>query len=113
MMLQQLEWQKSFIDCGISNEETKTYSESFAKNIIQRIEDLSKELLHDLGIAIIGDVLAILRTVKKDVKPHCRSIGVADSDQDSKIQKCTPHNATLPPVKAEITSPEFRRFKVD
>ena len=47
MALQQLEWQEFFIDCGIPDEDAKTYSETFAKNRIQGVEDLSKELLHE------------------------------------------------------------------
>ena len=113
MALQQLEWQEFFIDCGIPDEDAKTYSETFAKNRIQGVEDLSKELLHDLGITIRGDVLAILRIVQKDIKPHCGPIEVATPEHDSKVQKYKPHNATLPPVKAEMTHPEFRKFKVD
>ena len=46
-------------------------------------------------------------------KKHCRPIEVATTEQDCEIQKYKPQNATLPPVKAEMTHTEFKKFKVD
>ena len=62
MALQKLEWKEFFIDCGIPDEESESYAETFAKNRIQGVEYLSKELLENLGVTVIGDRLAILKT---------------------------------------------------
>ena len=51
-----VQWQKFFINCKIQNIEAKKYTEYFAERASYR--DLSKELLYDLGITIIGEVLA-------------------------------------------------------
>ena len=48
MALQKLEWKEFFIDCGIPDEESESYAETFAKNRIQGVEYLSKELLEIL-----------------------------------------------------------------
>ena len=115
MALEKLEWKEFFIDCGIPDEESETYADIFAKNRIQGVEYLSKELLQDLGVTVIGDRLAILKTaqVEEEVKPHRNPIEAADRDLDSKTSRYKPHNATLPPVKSEMTHPEFRKFRVD
>ena len=115
MALQKLEWKEFFIDCGIPDEESESYAETFAKNRIQGVEYLSKELLENLGVTVIGDRLAILKTaqVEEEVKPHRNPTEAADGDLNSKTSRYKPHNATLPPVKSEMTHPEFRKFRVD
>ena len=89
MALQKLEWKEFFIDCGIPDEESESYAGTFAKNRIQGVEYLSKELLENLGVTVIGDRLAILKTaqVEEEVKPHRNPTEAADGDLNSKTSR--------------------------
>ncbi|XP_063684468.1 uncharacterized protein C19orf47 homolog [Bolinopsis microptera] len=56
-------WKKFLIDAGIPVKAADSYTSSFVDNRISEsmVPDLSKSVLIDLGITIIGDVIAILK----------------------------------------------------
>jgi hypothetical protein len=60
-------WKTFFNDAGVPTNEIDTYASKFALNRIQTdmLVDLNKDYLNDMGITIIGDVIAILRRAKQ------------------------------------------------
>lgn len=59
-------WIKFFTDCGIPPSESTNYAITFTDNRIQKdmLMDLTKEYLSEMGIQILGDVIAILKHAK-------------------------------------------------
>ncbi|CAL8353628.1 unnamed protein product [Lota lota] len=60
------EWIQFFKEAGIPAGLAVTYAVSFVDNRIQKnmLMDLSKEIMMDLGITVIGDIIAILKHAK-------------------------------------------------
>ncbi|TST73073.1 hypothetical protein Baya_12781 [Bagarius yarrelli] len=60
------EWIQFFKDAGIPPGMAATYAMSFVDNRIQKtmLMDLSKDIMMDLGITVIGDIIAILKHAK-------------------------------------------------
>uniref|UniRef100_H3CQL9 DUF5577 domain-containing protein n=1 Tax=Tetraodon nigroviridis TaxID=99883 RepID=H3CQL9_TETNG len=61
------EWIQFFKDAGIPAGLAVTYAVSFVDNRIHKnmLMDLSKDIMMDLGITVIGDIIAILRHAKQ------------------------------------------------
>ncbi|XP_056112348.1 uncharacterized protein C19orf47 homolog isoform X5 [Rhinichthys klamathensis goyatoka] len=61
------EWIQFFKDAGIPPGLAVNYAVSFVDNRIQKnmLMDLSKEIMMDLGITVIGDIIAILKHAKQ------------------------------------------------
>ncbi|XP_035239566.1 uncharacterized protein C19orf47 homolog isoform X2 [Anguilla anguilla] len=61
------EWIQFFKDAGIPPSLAVNYALSFVDNRIQKnmLMDLSKEIMMDLGITVIGDIIAILKHAKQ------------------------------------------------
>ncbi|KAM6973475.1 uncharacterized protein C19orf47 homolog [Aplochiton taeniatus] len=61
------EWIQFFKDAGIPAGLAVTYAVSFVDNRIQKnmLMDLSKEIMMDLGITVIGDIIGILKHAKQ------------------------------------------------
>ena len=100
----QAAWQDYLKSAGIPDTEAKTYAKALHDNRIYHPEDLNKEILKELGITIIGDQIAILKSAKQSNAP-------SEKPTSSKMT-FTPHIA-LPRVNAEMTQAEFRKFKTD
>ncbi|MED6242253.1 hypothetical protein ATANTOWER_002132 [Ataeniobius toweri] len=73
------EWIQFFKDAGIPAGLAVTYAVSFVDHRIQKnmLMDLSKDIMMDLGITVIGDIIAILKHAKqvyrqggKDIETH-------------------------------------------
>ena len=62
-----LAWFKFFQDCNLPDTISRNYSILFSNNRMQvdMLNELTKELLHEIGICAIGDVLSILKHVKE------------------------------------------------
>ncbi|XP_063061195.1 uncharacterized protein C19orf47 homolog isoform X5 [Engraulis encrasicolus] len=60
------EWIQFFKDAGIPPSMAVNYAVSFVDNRIQKtmLMDLSKDIMMDLGITVIGDIIAILKHAK-------------------------------------------------
>ena len=104
------EWEEFLEDAGIPGKEAKTYAKACMDNRNTCPTDLSKDILKELGISIIGDILAITKHAQAD----------EDSKQDGrmaceqlKATAKTKSTAKPPQVKAEMTKPEYRKFLVD
>eukprot|EP00117_Sycon_ciliatum_P048771 scpid62655/ scgid3874/ Uncharacterized protein C19orf47 homolog len=74
-MSSQFSWLGFFTDAGIPLREAEKYSLQFDDNRMKpdMLPDLTKELLNDLGISLIGDILAILRHSRQVQKQLERS----------------------------------------
>lgn len=59
-------WEAFFKDAHIPTKQATEYASRFSENRVRldMLDELSKELLHDLGIKAVGDVIAILRHAK-------------------------------------------------
>ena len=57
------DWENFFQKAGIPEDTSKTYAKSFKNNSVTEplLPELTKELLNDLGITIMGDILIILQ----------------------------------------------------
>lgn len=73
MSLQVTKWTKFFVDAGVPSAPANNYAVIFYDNRIQEdmLPDLSKEILRDMGITVMGDIIAILRHGKE---VHAQSI---------------------------------------
>jgi len=65
-MTQLLYWNDFFTEAGIPKEVAGNYAELFTDHRIQRslLADLTKDILHDMGIHIVGDIIAIIKQAK-------------------------------------------------
>ena len=68
MALSAQEWKNFLTEAGIPDNEAKTYSQSFFENRIQKPEDLSRDVLKELGVTILGDAIAIARAAASSTK---------------------------------------------
>ncbi|KAK6642226.1 hypothetical protein RUM44_013949 [Polyplax serrata] len=95
------EWIKFFIGCGIPNDVATAYALIFYENRIQKnmLLDLNKEYLKDMGITVMGDVIAILRYAKVIHKKYV-------------TEQILPENQNLPVVqKNEVPIPKKSTVK--
>jgi len=66
MALQVGSWEKFFEDAKIPKKEARSYAKLFSENRISVdiLPDLTKDVLRDIGITVMGDILSILRQCK-------------------------------------------------
>ena len=102
------DWRQFFTDVSIPNAESEAYAEIFIKNRMTEVSvsELSREILHELGITTVGDALAIMRHAKEYSKSPPR--GTVSTSTFTKPSAIKP-----PQLVSEMTHPEFRKFKVD
>ncbi|XP_061575399.1 uncharacterized protein C19orf47 homolog isoform X4 [Cololabis saira] len=83
------EWIQFFKDAGIPAGLAVTYAVSFVDNRIQKnmLMDLSKDIMMDLGITVIGDIIAILKHGKQVYRQDmCKMATEAISSGQTSVQ---------------------------
>ena len=103
------EWQSFFEEAGIDTEAAKEYSKTFMKNKIKYPEELTREILKDLDVKIVGDALAIMRQSKANEIKEPQTI---HKNHDDKASNFKPQ-ISPPKIQQEMTSAAFRKFKID
>ncbi|XP_064830303.1 uncharacterized protein C19orf47 homolog isoform X2 [Oncorhynchus masou masou] len=93
------EWIQFFKDAGIPAGLAVNYAVSFVDNRIQKtmLMDLSKEIMMDLGITVIGDIIAILKHAKQVYRQDmCKMATQAITSGQSSIQTELRRTANTP-----------------
>ncbi|XP_051580352.1 uncharacterized protein C19orf47 homolog [Myxocyprinus asiaticus] len=96
------EWIQFFKDCGIPPGLAVNYAMSFVDNRIQKnmLMDLSKEIMMDLGITVIGDIIAILKHAKHVYRQDmCKMTSEAISSGQTSVQAELRRTANTPATR--------------
>ncbi|KAL9952782.1 hypothetical protein ACROYT_G040086 [Oculina patagonica] len=107
MSLQVSKWKDFFAKAGIPSGPANNYAVIFYDNRIQEdmLPDLTKEILRDMGITIMGDIIAILRHAREvhaqsEREKSAKDMAVTDNSVSS--ASSSPGNQT--PVGAKRKS---------
>ena len=120
MVLQVAEqWEQFFTAAGISSAESKTYASTFVTNRIMEtmLPTLSKDYLIDLGVTIIGDILAISSNMPKVSLNH--PLRLPQQPSLAQFPQCPPESFNKQPpirpaeISLDMTNQQFRKFKID
>ncbi|GAA6089672.1 uncharacterized protein C19orf47 homolog isoform X3 [Tachysurus ichikawai] len=96
------EWIQFFKDAGIPPGMAATYAISFVDNRIQKtmLMDLSKDIMMDLGITVIGDIIAILKHAKHVYRQDmCKMATEAISSGQTSVQAELRRTANTPATR--------------
>ncbi|XP_021443060.2 uncharacterized protein C19orf47 homolog isoform X8 [Oncorhynchus mykiss] len=96
------EWIQFFKDAGIPAGLAVNYAVSFVDNRVQKnmLMDLSKEIMMDLGITVIGDIIAILKHAKQVYRQDmCKMATQAITSGQSSIQTELRRTANTPATR--------------
>uniref|UniRef100_A0A8C2PY34 Chromosome 19 open reading frame 47 n=1 Tax=Cyprinus carpio TaxID=7962 RepID=A0A8C2PY34_CYPCA len=96
------EWIQFFRDAGIPPGLAVNYAVSFVDNRIQKnmLMDLSKEIMMDLGITVIGDIIAILKQAKHVYRQGmCKMTTEAISSGQTSVQAELRRTANTPATR--------------
>ncbi|XP_030007691.1 uncharacterized protein C19orf47 homolog isoform X2 [Sphaeramia orbicularis] len=96
------EWIQFFKDAGIPAGLAVTYAVSFVDNRIQKnmLMDLSKDIMMDLGITVIGDIIAILKHAKQVYRQDmCKMATEAISSGQTSVQAELRRTANTPATR--------------
>ncbi|XP_016092460.1 uncharacterized protein C19orf47 homolog [Sinocyclocheilus grahami] len=96
------EWIQFFKDAGIPPGLAVNYAVSFVDNRIQKsmLMDLSKEIMMDLGITVIGDIIAILKHAKHVYRQDmCKTTTEAISSGQTSVQAELRRTANTPATR--------------
>ena len=99
---------KFLLDAGVSNESATKYAATFADQCITSHEDLTKEIRIDMDVNRIGDRINILKFASK---PNITGGPLQPGEQQT--PRIKPPTASAPPIKSEMTHPEFRKLRID
>ncbi|XP_038830299.1 uncharacterized protein C19orf47 homolog isoform X2 [Salvelinus namaycush] len=96
------EWIQFFKDAGIPAGLAVNYALSFVDNRIQKtmLMDLTKEIMMDLGITVIGDIIAILKHAKQVYRQDmCKMATQAITSGQSSVQTELRRTANTPATR--------------
>ncbi|XP_048837516.1 uncharacterized protein C19orf47 homolog isoform X2 [Brienomyrus brachyistius] len=96
------EWIQFFKDAGIPPGLAVNYALSFVDNRIQKtmLMDLSKEIMMDLGITVIGDIIAILKHAKQVYRQDmCKMATEAITSGQTSVQAELRRTANTPATR--------------
>ena len=102
----ELEWVEYLNNTiGLQNAQSTTYAKIFHNNgiSVETLSELSKQDLNNLGITVLGDVLAIIKKCRVPT-PNITLV------LQPLVKTPTPK---LPELHSEMTLPQLRKFKVD
>lgn len=110
-------WISFFVEAGIPPAAAANYAIIFTENRIQKhmLLDLNKEYLKDMGVNILGDIIAILKHAKSHHEKVAREKVLA-GDKEISVKKATKHlneilskeepvKATPDPVQQPVAKP--------
>ena len=108
-------WKKFLEDAGIPSAVSGTYADLLVDNCMTDHHDLSREVLKDVGITRAGHIISILK--------YCSPPAIAAEQNDAREPRplsghrlpppSKPPMAAAPQISAEMTHPEFRKFRWD
>ncbi|XP_014282638.1 uncharacterized protein C19orf47 homolog isoform X2 [Halyomorpha halys] len=91
-------WLKFFSAAGIPREEAENYAVTFSKNQIQldMLPEIKKEYLKDMGITLMGHIIAILRHAKAVYADELKKTELSSSQKQttSSVSKTKPVSAS-------------------
>ncbi|KAJ8368977.1 hypothetical protein SKAU_G00090050 [Synaphobranchus kaupii] len=96
------EWIQFFKDAGIPPSLAVNYALSFVDNRIQKnmLMDLSKEIMMDLGITVIGDIIGILKHAKQVYRQDmCKMATEAITSGQTSVQAELRRTANTPATR--------------
>ena len=105
-------WYEFLVDAGIPNTESEQYAKIIHANRIVDPQDLSKDLLRELGITIAGDVIAIVKAANK-LSTTALTGPQSPPTRPSTASLSKPAPIKPPQLKSEMTHPEWRKFRID
>ncbi|RZF39135.1 hypothetical protein LSTR_LSTR005763 [Laodelphax striatellus] len=91
------EWKSFFIEAGIPAAESATYALTFAQNRIQSdmLVNINKDYLQEMGIKLIGDIIAILRHSRRVHDELQRRTIMKSSASTPAIQPAVPQSKVV------------------
>ncbi|KAL5233255.1 hypothetical protein ACI65C_000665 [Semiaphis heraclei] len=106
-------WAKFFSDAGIPSFASSKYATIFYENRIQSnmLMDLDKDILKEMGITVVGDIIAILKHAKdvyREGSYDTYNSNVVDSLITKKIQNEV--NETLPQKKKLVITNKVKKI---
>ena len=90
-------WKAFFKEADLEDVQAANYAKIMVTNRVTRSEDIDKEVLQELGITTIGDILNIMRIIKKGKKQDGPQVNTKNFKP-----KLEP-----PRIKEEMTKAEF------
>lgn len=114
-------WISFFLEAGIPPEDAASYAIIFTTNRIQKhmLLDLTKEYLKDMGLTVLGDVIAILKHSKRHHEKVAREKVLA-IDKEISVMKATKHlnelllrddqipKSVVSEIKKTVTVPQIK-----
>ena len=101
------QWKTFLLDAGIPDAEATTYAKKFVDNRITElsIPEMTKEILQELEIAVLGDRMAILA--------HSKTFGTTLAPAAAQHAYRASSNVDPPSIVGDMTHPQFRKVRTD
>ena len=112
------QWEQFFTAACIPSTKSKMYTATFVTNHITEtmLPILSKDYLTDLGVTIIGDILAIIQHAKNFSQPFSEATSTTITSSiptmpNESLNKWPPIRP--PEITLDLTDQQFPKFKID
>ena len=113
-ILKEDDWKLFLLDAHVPEQEAARHANEFVKNRIIDPNDLSKELLKELGVNVLGDIINIVKLVERCKETGASAPHTSESHSSSASPASTKHvKVNKPELRAEMTMAEFRKFNID
>ena len=106
------QWETFLKAAGVPDAESTTYADKLVeqRTSIRNLPEFERDDFRDLGITVLGDIKNIIRHAKSTNSTPSNT-GAVPVNQQAPLMK--PPAAQLPRIDAEMTKPQFRKFKID